>query len=397
MGRAYVIGTCDTKQAEIAYVRGILAARGVETLVVDIGIFKKPLTCDIGEMVILRDMRPEIFGSIGDRGEAMGAMGLLLEEFLAAREADVAGVMGLGGSGNTAVATRGMRVLKAGIPKIMVSTVASGDTAPYVGASDICMAPSLADVQGLNMITRKILGNAANGLAGMILNPIPVVEDGKTLVGMSMFGVTTPCVQQCCALLPEKYEPLVFHATGTGGRVLEKLIDSGLIPCVIDITLTEICDLFMGGVMSAGEDRLGAIIRTRVPYVGSVGALDMVNFAALSTVPEKYRGRLLHVHNENVTLMRTTARESLAMGKWIGERLNLCEGKVRFLLPEGGVSGIDAPGQPFHDPEADSALFSGIEETVKQTEKRRIIRVPSHINDEEFSREVVNNFLEINQ
>ena len=196
-------------------------------------------------------------------------------------------------------------------------------------------------------------------------------------------------------MLPEEYEPLVFHATGTGGKALEKLIDSGMVPLVIDITLTEICDLFMGGVMSAGDDRLGAIIRTGIPYVGSVGALDMVNFAAMPTVPEKYRDRNLYVHNENVTLMRTTVEENVAMGKWIGERLNLCTGKVRFLLPEGGVSAIDAPGMPFHDPEADAALFGAIEETVKQTDERWIIRVPHHINSLEFAETVKMHFLEI--
>lgn len=213
-------------------------------------------------------------------------------------------------------------------------------------------------------------------------------------MGMSMFGVTTPCVQQVCALLPEQYEPLVFHATGTGGKALEKLIDSGMVSLAIDITLTEICDLFMGGVMSAGDDRLGAVIRTGIPYVGSVGALDMVNFAAMSTVPEKYRERNLYVHNENVTLMRTTVEENAAMGRWIGERLNLCTGKVRFLLPEGGISAIDAPGMPFYDPEADAALFKAIEQTVKQTDTRRIIRVPHHLNAPEFAEAVRTHFLE---
>ena len=288
-----------------------------------------------------------------------------------------------------------MRLLPIGLPKLMVSTVASGDVAPYVGASDICMMPSVADVQGLNVMTRKILGNAAHALAGMVQHPCPDEKDGRTLVGMSMFGVTTPCVQQVCALLPDNYEPLVFHATGTGGRSLEKLVDSGMARLVIDLTLTEICDLFMGGVMSAGDDRLGAIIRTGIPYVGSVGALDMVNFAAMPTVPEKYRERTLFVHNENVTLMRTTAEENAAMGKWIGERLNRCSGKVRFLLPEGGVSAIDAPGMPFHDPQADAALFDAIEASVIRTGDRQVIRVPHHINAPAFAETVRDHFLAI--
>ncbi len=395
MKRAYIVGTCDTKHTEILYVRNILAAQGIETCIVDVGVFERALPSDIGEVVRLREQRLDVFADITDRGKALALMGSLLETFLAGHQEDMGGVIGLGGSGNTAIVTRGMRILPVGLPKLMVSTVASGDVAPYVGASDICMMPSVADVQGLNVITRRILGNAAHALAGMVQHPVPEEKESRVLVGMSMFGVTTPCVQQVCSLLPEQYEPLVFHATGTGGKALEKLIDSGMVPLVIDITLTEICDLFMGGVMSAGDDRLGAIIRTGIPYVGSVGALDMVNFAAMPTVPEKYRDRNLYVHNENVTLMRTTVEENVAMGKWIGERLNLCTGKVRFLLPEGGVSAIDAPGMPFHDPEADAALFGAIEETVKQTDERRIIRVPHHINSLEFAETVKMHFLEI--
>lgn len=395
MKHVHIIGTCDTKHTEILYVRTLLHEQGLKTCIVDIGIFERPLPSDIGNVVRLRERRPDVFSDIDDRGKALALMGTLLEEFLAEQQNAISGVLGLGGSGNTAVVTRGMRLLPIGLPKIMVSTVASGDVAPYVGASDICMMPSVADVQGLNVITRNILGNAAHALAGMVQHPCPDERDARTLVGMSMFGVTTPCVQQVCALLPESHEPLVFHATGTGGRALEKLVDSGMVRLVIDLTLTEICDLFMGGVMSAGEDRLGAIIRTGVPCVGSVGALDMVNFAAMSTVPEKYRGRNLLVHNENVTLMRTTAEENAAMGKWIGDRLNRCAGKVRFLLPEGGVSAVDAPGMPFHDPEADAALFDAIEATVIRTGDRQVIRVPHHINSPAFAESVRDHFLAI--
>ena len=394
MKHVYIIGTCDTKHTEILYVRNLLFSQGISTCIVDVGIYERMLPPDIGNVVHLREKQLDVFADITDRGKALALMGTLLEEFLVEHQKDISGVIGLGGSGNTAIVTRGMRALPVGLPKLLVSTVASGDVAPYVGASDICMMPSVADVQGLNIITRKILGNAAHALAGMVQHPIPEEKENRTLVGMSMFGVTTPCVQQVCALLPEQYEPLVFHATGTGGKALEKLIDSGMVSLAIDITLTEICDLFMGGVMSAGDDRLGAVIRTGIPYVGSVGALDMVNFAAMSTVPEKYRERNLYVHNENVTLMRTTVEENAAMGRWIGERLNLCTGKVRFLLPEGGISAIDAPGMPFYDPEADAALFKAIEQTVKQTDTRRIIRVPHHLNAPEFAEAVRTHFLE---
>jgi len=212
-----------------------------------------------------------------------------------------------------------------------------------------------------------------------------------------MFGVTTPCVNMVREKLQEEFDCLVFHATGTGGQSMEKLIDSGVMKSVIDVTLTEVCDLHMGGVMSAGEDRLGAIIRTKIPYVGSVGALDMVNFWAMDTVPEKYRGRNLYVHNPQVTLMRTTPEENDRMGKWIANKLNQCEGPVRFLLPEKGVSMIDAEGMPFYDPEADEALFRAIEENVIQTADRKVIRLPYHINDPEFAQALVDNFKEINQ
>lgn len=395
MKQVWIVGTCDTKLAEILYVRDCLAAMGIKALIVDVGIFPHTAPGDAGEIVRLAELKPEIFASIDDRGRAVSEMGILLEAYMKERADDILGVIGLGGSGNTAIVTHGMRALPVGLPKIMVSTVASGDVAPYVGATDIVMFPSVADVQGLNVITRKILGNAAHALGGMALHPVKPVAGQRELVGLSMFGVTTPAVQKICELLPDKYEPLVFHATGTGGRALEKLIDSRVVNYVIDITLTEICDLFMGGVMSAGEDRLGAVIRTGVPYVGSLGALDMVNFAALPTVPEKYKNRNLYVHNENVTLMRTTAEENRAMGVWIAERLNQCQGPVRFILPEGGVSAIDKPGAPFFDPEADKALFAAIENNVIQTEKRRLIRAPHHINDNEFARIVVENFKEI--
>jgi uncharacterized protein (UPF0261 family) len=251
---------------------------------------------------------------------------------------------------------------------------------------------SVTDVAGLNRISRQVLGNAAHALAGMLAHRVPPASDAKPAVGLTMFGVTTPCVQQVTKALEDDYDCLVFHATGTGGQSMEKLVDSGLIAGVIDVTTTEVCDLLMGGVFSAGEDRLGAIARTSVPYVGSCGALDMVNFGAMDTVPAHYRGRNLYVHNPQVTLMRTTPEENRRMGEWIAAKLNACQGEVRFLLPEGGVSLIDAPGQPFHDPEADAALFEALEATVQTTGKRRLIRLPHNINDPEFAAALVENF-----
>jgi len=216
--------------------------------------------------------------------------------------------------------------------------------------------------------------------------------NGKLMIGLTMFGVTTPCVDAIVDALQADFECLVFHATGIGGQSMEKLVDSGALAGVIDITTTEVCDLLFGGVLPATEDRFGAIVRTKVPYIGSCGALDMVNFGPMNSVPERYRGRTLQVHNPTVTLMRTTAEENAQVGRWIGERLNRMEGPVRFILPEGGVSALDAPGRPFSDPTADAELFKALETTVRQTSSRRLIRVAAHINDPRFAAEIVAEF-----
>jgi uncharacterized protein (UPF0261 family) len=277
-----------------------------------------------------------------------------------------------------------MRALPIGVPKLMVSTVASSNVAPYVGPSDIAMMYSVTDVSGINRISRQVLGNAAHAIAGMVANDIPQSESDLPPVGLTMFGVTTPLVTRLSEELADRYDPLVFHATGTGGQSMEKLVDSGMFVGVLDMTTTEVADHLVGGVFSAGLDRIGAIARTGVPYVGSVGAVDMVNFGALETVPAEFADRLLHVHNPQVTLMRTTAEENAAIGEFIAAKLNECSGPVRFLLPEGGVSLIDAPGQPFHDPDADEALFAAIEANVAATPNRVVTRVPANINDETF-------------
>jgi uncharacterized protein (UPF0261 family) len=386
MKKVYVIGTCDTKFPELSYARELLKKAGLSAILVDVGIFPVDHPVEVPNTEVARHhpTAPGFLAGARDRGEAVGMMGEALESFILSRD-DIAGVLGMGGSGNTALVTRAMRSLPVGLPKLMVSTVASGDVSPYVGPTDICMMASVADVAGLNPVTRAVLGNAAHAMAGMVSNAVPEVAAHKPLLGMTMFGVTTPCVLKLIDIFQNEYDPLVFHATGTGGKAFEKLIDSGMIRHVIDVTLTEVCDLFMGGVMSAGPDRLGSIARTGIPYVGSLGALDMVNFAAVDTVPEKYKDRKLHVHNANVTLMRTTPEENEAMGRWIGEKLNACEGEVRFLIPEGGVSVIDAPGMPFYDPEADKALFGSLEATVKQTAKRRLVRLPYNLNDPAFA------------
>ncbi len=389
MSRVYVVGTADTKGEELRYVRDLIAERGCHTTLVDVGTGGG--TDDRADNV---DVSPDEVAAhhpdgatavqSDDRGTAVGAMAVALEHFMATRT-DVAGMIGLGGSGGTALISPAMRSLPVGVPKVLVSTVASGDVSPYVGPADIAMMYSVTDVAGLNRISRRVLGNAANAVAGMAANPVEVPASNRPVVGMTMFGVTTPLVTMLAETLEQSCDPLIFHATGTGGQSMEKLVDSGMIDAVLDMTTTEVADHLVGGVFSAGPDRLGAIARTGVPYVGSCGALDMVNFGAVDTVPAEFKDRLLHVHNANVTLMRTTPEENRQMGRFIATKLNQCQGPIRFLLPEGGVSMIDAPGQVFYDPEADAALFETIESEVEQTENRRVVRVPHNINDAEFA------------
>jgi uncharacterized protein (UPF0261 family) len=385
-GRIYVVGTCDTKGAELAYVRQLITGRGLPAVLVDVSTQRHAFLADIAAAEVAAH-HPEGAGAVfsDDRGRAVAAMGLACERFLSARS-DVAGVIGLGGSGGTALVTPAMRALPIGTPKLMVSTVASGNVAPYVGSSDIAMMYSVTDLAGLNRISRIVLANAAHAIAGMVEGPRPAAAAaGKPALGITMFGVTTPCVNRLVERLGGSHDCLVFHATGTGGQSMEKLAESGLLQAVLDVTTTEVADLLMGGVFPCTEDRFGAIARTGLPYVGSCGALDMVNFGAIGTVPAPFRDRNLYVHNPQVTLMRTTAAETARIGAWIGERLNACAGPVRFLLPEGGVSVLDAPGMAFHDPAADAALFAALERTVRQTERRRLIRLPYALNDPLFA------------
>jgi uncharacterized protein (UPF0261 family) len=394
---AYVCGTFDTKGAELRYLAGLLRAAGLPVRTVDLSTQGAGERVDVAATEVARH-HPDGAGAVlgrDDRGAAVGAMALAFERFAADRD-DIGGMIGAGGSGNTALVAPAMRALPVGVPKVLVSTVASGNVAPYVGPADICLVYSVTDVQGLNRISRRVLGNAAHALAGMMRFPIPEpATRDKPAVGLTMFGVTTPCVQAVTKALETEHDCLVFHATGTGGRSMEKLVDSGLVAGVVDVTTTEVADFLIGGVFPCTEDRFGAIARTGVPYVGSVGAVDMVNFGALETVPERFKGRNLYVHNPQVTLMRTAPEENARIGRWIGERLNACEGPVRFLLPEGGVSLIDAPGKPFHDPEADAALFGAIEGTVRQTGQRRLTRLPHAVNDPEFAAALVAAFREI--
>src|SRR5690242_16268150 len=373
-----IVGTLDTKGEELRFIRDVIAAQGLRTRLVDVSTSGKLTSCDVpAQEIALNHGRggSAVFGS--DRGASVAAMAEAFARWLR-RQGNVAGIISAGGSGGTSLVAPAMRELAVGVPKLIVSSVASGDVGPYVGPADITMMYSVTDVQGLNSISRTVLANGANALAGMVKARLDArtatarEAGGLPSVGITMFGVTTPAVQKIAAELRDDFECLVFHATGVGGRSMEKLVESGQLAGIIDLTTTEVCDLLMGGVFPATEDRFGAIIRSRLPYVGSVGALDMVNFGAPDTIPERYRQRKFHVHNPQVTLMRTTPEENERMGRWIGEKLNQMDGPVRFLLPEGGISALDAPGQPFWDADADQVLFGALERTVRQTSSRQL-------------------------
>jgi uncharacterized protein (UPF0261 family)/ABC-type branched-subunit amino acid transport system ATPase component len=398
---ALIVGTFDTKGAELRFMRDRLRAYGVPVRTVDLSTSGKPSRADVTPSQVAA-MHPGGSAAVfsNDRGASVTAMAEAFARWID-RERGIGGVISAGGSGGTTLATAGMRRLPLGVPKVMVSTVASGQVAPYVGSTDIMMLYSVADVQGVNAITEQVLGNAAHALAGMIAaSPSPEAREARRrlarpAIGMTMFGVTTPAVQGVVQRLEGDFDCLVFHATGAGGRSMESLADSGLLAGMIDLTTTEVADMLVGGVFACDSDRFGAAIRTGLPYVGSVGAMDMVNFGPRETVPEKFRNRRFVIHNANVTLMRTTPEENRAMGEWFGERVNRMEGPVRLLLPEGGVSALDAPGKPFHDPEANAALFEALEQTVRQTPRRRVERIKANVNDDAFIAAMTAAFLAI--
>jgi uncharacterized protein (UPF0261 family) len=404
--RAWVAATLDTKIDEAMYVCNLLEAVGLPVNLVDLSTKRTslPLARPSSSTRLLTSAteiaahHPQGASTVfcGDRGAAIAAMTDALERFVRAQH-DLGGLLGLGGSGGTAMITRAMRALPIGVPKVMVSTMASGNVASYVGACDITMMYSVTDVAGLNRISRCVLGNAAHALAGMMLHTLPHEDDERPSLGFTMFGVTTPCVQHMVRLLTPRFDCLVFHATGAGGQSMEKLLDDRLIGGVIDITTTEVCDHLFGGVLACTDDRFGAVARSRAPYVASCGALDMVNFGAMDTVPQHYRGRKLYPHNPQITLMRTTVEENIQQARWITKRLNQCEGEVRLLLPLGGVSALDAPGQPFWDPVADAALFETLASEFQQTDHRKLVRLPYHINDLNFAQAGVEEFLAICQ
>ncbi|MHC8510052.1 MAG: Tm-1-like ATP-binding domain-containing protein [Rhodospirillales bacterium] len=387
-GVVFVAGTFDTKANELNYMAEHLVTMGLNARTVDLSTSGAQSVTDVKATEVAAhhpDGAEAVF--TGDRGTAVEQMAIAFTLWMTSVSSDVAGVISAAGSGGTALATPAMRSLPIGVPKVMISTVASGDVGPYVGPSDIMMMYSVTDVQGLNAISRKVLGNGAAALVGMVRNAPEDVTNvyKKPGLGLMMFGVTTQAVQAISALVEDQFEPFVFHATGIGGQSMEKLVDNGFLSAVVDLTTTEVADMIVGGVMAATEDRFGAIIRQKAPFIGSVGALDMVNFGAFEAVPLRYTDRLFYKHNPQVTLMRTTAEENAKIGMWIAAHLNQMEGPVRFILPEGGISALDAPEMPFWDPVANKALFDAIESTFKRSDSRKMIRSKHHINAPEFA------------
>jgi uncharacterized protein (UPF0261 family) len=392
----YVVGTFDTKGDELFYAADRVKAAGAEAITVDVSTTPSSAKCNVPAAQVAAHHPQGTAAVLGlsDRGAAVLAMGEALTQFMLSQK-NIGAVLGLGGSGNTAIVTTAMRALSVGLPKIMVSTLASGNVAPFVGSSDIMMLHAVADVAGLNALTRVVIGNAAHAAAGMVLNKVPRARKSKPAIGLTMFGVTTAAITQIREQIENESECFVFHATGTGGQCFEKLIDSEFLSSAIDLTTTEVADHLFGGVLPCNDDRFGSIIRKQIPYVGSVGALDMINFGARETVPSKFSDRKFYVHNAFVTLMRTTPEENAAIGKWIVERVNQMNGPVRFLLPLQGISAIDAEGKPFHDPIADAALFDAITKNWRNAPNRKLIEINAHINDAAFADVVVAAFNEI--
>ncbi len=382
---AYVVGTYDTKAEELRYVAGLLREAGLSVRTVDVGT-KSPATDADFSATDVAGYHPQGADAVlktGDRGTAVTAMTTALLRFIDSRD-DVGGMIGLGGSGGTAIIAPAMRSLPIGMPKLIVSTMAAGNVSQYVDVHDLMMMYPVTDIAGLNRLSRVILANAAHALAGMMQRQPPVSTDLRPALGLSMFGVTTPCIQQLTQRLGKDFECQVFHANGPGGRALEAIAFAGLLRGMVDLTTTEAADHLLGGVCTAGPERFDVVAKTGIPWIGSCGALDMVNFWAPETIPEKYRGRLFHAHNANVTLMRTTADELQEIAAWICTKLNASPGPVRMLLPLGGVSMLDAPGQKFYDPDANAALFAAFERFFTASETHRLVSIPHHINAPAF-------------
>jgi uncharacterized protein (UPF0261 family) len=394
-----VVGALDTKGVEFQFVRSLIRENGFETILVDFGVMgDPPFAPDVTADQVARaggstlaELRTKADKTFAMRTMSAGLVKVVADLHAAGR---LGGIIGMGGGGGTSVATAAMRGLPTGVPKLMVSTVASGDTVPYVGSRDITMMPSVVDVAGLNSISRRIYTNAAAAIMGMVRQENPEVAEEKPLITASMFGNTTPCITYAREILEGKnYEVLVFHATGTGGRTMEALIADGYITANLDLTTTELADEVCGGVFSAGPDRMMAAARSGVPTVIAPGCVDMANFHARADVPQKYQSRLLYEWNPNVTLMRTNADENRAIGERIARAANASNGPVAILIPLRGVSQLDSPGGAFWDPEADGACFEAIKENLMPNIP--FIEIDNNINDPEFAEKSVDLLLEM--
>jgi uncharacterized protein (UPF0261 family) len=388
MANIAVIGTMDTKGAEHAFVAQLIKERGHTPIMIDVGTLGEPtVPIQISRDEVARCAGFDLAGIAArkDRGEAVAAMTkgspAILTKLLDEKKID--GVISLGGGGGTAIGTAGMRALPIGVPKVMVSTFASGQTAQYVGVKDIVMIPSIVDVAGVNRISRQILTRAAGAICGMV-EFVPKPGDEKPVIVASQFGNTTPCVDHARKLLEDAgFEVLVFAATGQGGRSMESLIETGLVSGVLDITTTEWADELVGGVLNAGPTRLEAAAKKGIPAIVTPGCLDMVNFSGPETVPSKFEGRTFYPHNPQVTLMRTTPAECAQLGKILAEKINLSTGPVTVLLPLKGISVISAAGGKFHDPDADQALFDAIKQNLRKDIE--VIEMNVVINDPAFA------------
>jgi uncharacterized protein (UPF0261 family) len=397
-----ILGAFDTKAREYAFLRDAIVRQGRDVLTVNTGVLSStdlfPVDIEADEVARAAGGDLAALRANRDRGQAMGAMAAGAAAVVRQLHAEgrVAGIVGMGGSGGSSVVTAAMRALPVGVPKVCVSTVAGGDTAPYVGLKDVTLIPSITDVAGLNRISRMILTRAAGAIVGMVNASVAEVDDDRPIIAASMFGNTTQCVDRCRELLDGAgYEVLVFHATGTGGRTMESLIDEGLVDACLDITTTEWADTVCGGVFDAGEDRLSAAGRRGIPHLIVPGCIDMANFGPIATVPQKYRdaGRKLYEWNPSVTLMRTNVEENRRMGQVFAEKANAAKGPVAFLIPLKGVSILDGDGQPFCDREADRAMFAALKENLRPG--IQVVEMDANINDPAFAEKAVEMMLSL--
>jgi uncharacterized protein (UPF0261 family) len=391
-----IVGTLDTKGIEFQFIKERIEASGTSTCVVNTGSLGEPhFEPDVSadDVAAAGGTSLQALQDGGDRGAAVAAMAEGAAKIIAELQSDgkVDGVISLGGSAGTTIGTTAMRAVPVGVPKIMVSTLASGDTSPYVDTKDISMMYSVVDIAGINSLSRQILANAAGAIVGMVNAEVPAAED-KPLIGATMFGVTTPCVTKARELLEDAgYEVLVFHATGAGGRAMEDLVKGGFIVGVLDATTTELADELVGGVLSAGPDRLEAAGDLGVPQVVAPGALDMVNFGPPDTVPEQFKDRTFYQHNPTVTLMRTTVEENAELGKIMGQKLSQAKGPTTVIIPKQGVSAIDQEGQPFYSAEAEAAWIENLKANLG--DNVTLIEMDNHINDDAFAEKLVETLL----